>query len=159
MKVAINTTTFGQYDPAPLEQLKARSIEYSLNPHARTLRQEEVVYLAQGMDGLIAGTEPLNEDVLNQLSGLKVISRCGAGLDNVDLKAARNLGIQVFSTPTGPTLAVAELTVGVILNLLRKVNAMNSDLKNGQWKKQMGNLLYGKRVGIIGFGRIGQKVA
>jgi D-3-phosphoglycerate dehydrogenase len=65
----------------------------------------------------------------------------------------------VYNTPGGPTLAVAELTVGLVLNLLRRVGEMDAAVRRGQWEKLMGNLLCGKRVGVIGFGRIGQKVA
>jgi len=93
------------------------------------------------------------------LPKLKVISRCGAGLDNVDLKNAKELNIKVFSTPYGPTLAVAELTLGLMLDLLRKITVMDRELRTGVWKKQMGSLLKGKKVGILGCGRIGQKVA
>ncbi|MCX5713881.1 MAG: hydroxyacid dehydrogenase, partial [Candidatus Omnitrophica bacterium] len=69
------------------------------------------------------------------------------------------LGIAVFSTPDAPTIAVAELTVGLILNILRKITIMDSLVKAGKWEKMMGNLLNGKKIGIIGFGRIGKKVA
>jgi D-3-phosphoglycerate dehydrogenase len=94
---------------------------------------------------------------LEKLPLLKVISRCGVGMDNVDLEAAAQLNIKVFNTPFGPTLAVAELTVGLILDLLRKVTMMDREMRAGVWEKRMGKLLSGKRVGIIGFGRIGQK--
>ena len=77
----------------------------------------------------------------------------------VDLNTAKELGMGVFNTPSGPTLAVAELTIGLILTLLRKTQVMNAQMKQGVWQKQMGNLLYGKKAGIVGFGRIGQKVA
>ncbi len=159
MKITINTSSFGKYDSAPLDRLEAGHVAYTLNPYQRVLNEEEVIKLSKRADGIIAGTEPLNASVLKELSDLKVISRCGVGLDNVDLNAARDLGIEVFSTPSGPTTAVAELTVGVILDLLRKISLMNQELKSGAWKKRSGNLLYGKKVGIIGFGRIGQKVA
>ncbi len=75
------------------------------------------------------------------------------------MEAASLLGIKVFNTPYGPTQSVAELTVGLMLDLLRRVTAMDRDVRRGTWKKRMGNLLNGKRVGIIGFGKIGQKVA
>ncbi|MBL7074343.1 phosphoglycerate dehydrogenase [candidate division KSB1 bacterium] len=159
MNIAITTTSFGKYDSSPLARLKGAQIHYILNPYGRKLTKEEVLDMSKGVDGIIAGTEPLGEQVLRKLPRLKVISRCGAGMDNVDLDAAERLGIKVFNTPYGPTLAVAELTVGLILDLLRKVTLMDSELRAGVWNKRMGNLLYGKKVGIIGFGRIGQKVA
>ncbi len=159
MKITINTSSFGVHDPAPLNQLKKNKIECSLNPHKRVLTEDEIIDLAKGVDGIIAGTEPLNARVLHALPDLKVISRCGVGVDNVDLKTAKDLGIEVFTTPNGPTAAVGELTVGMILNLLRNISVMNQELKSGVWQKRFGNLLYGKRIGIIGFGRIGQKLA
>ena len=101
--------------------------------------------------------QSLDKGVLGKLPLLKVISRCGVGMDNVDLEVAAKLNIKVFNTPFGPTMAVAELTVGLILDLLRKTTLMDREIRAGIWKKHMGNLLCGKRVGIIGFGRIGQK--
>ncbi|MBU1084343.1 MAG: phosphoglycerate dehydrogenase, partial [Candidatus Omnitrophica bacterium] len=110
-------------------------------------------------DFLIAGTEQLSRDVLDSAKRLKAISRCGTGLDNVDLAAAEQNNIKVFNTPDAPTRAVAELTVGLILALIRHIPVMDRDIRGGVWKKRMGNLLEGKCVGIIGFGRIGRKTA
>ena len=156
--IFISTSSFGKEDAHPLEFCR-QGHQVSLNPHGRTLKSEELVVLAHQADALIAGTETLDRVTLEKLNRLKVISRCGVGLDNVDLEAAKERNIQVFSTPLGPTVAVAELTVGLILNLLRLVIPMDRDVREGLWKKRMGNLLKGKNVGILGFGRIGQKVA
>ena len=158
-KVFISTTSFGKPDPAPLEILKAAGLEVSLNPYGRKLTSEEVVELAANSEGLIAGTEPLDAQVLNKLKDLRVISRCGVGMDNIDLAAAERQGIKVFNTPNSPAIAVAELTMGLMLALLRHIPIMDRDIRAGKWQKRMGNLLLGKKVGIIGFGRIGQKVA
>lgn len=158
-KVAITTTSFGKYDNEPLDLLRRNGFETVLNPYGRKLKKEEVTNLCAGSVGIIAGTEILDASVMNNLPGLRVISRCGTGLDKVDLDATKKLGIKVFNTPDSPTLPVAELTVGLILNLLRKINRMDFALRQDRWEKLMGNLLYGKNVGIIGFGRIGKKVA
>jgi D-3-phosphoglycerate dehydrogenase len=131
-----------------------------MNPFKRKLCLEEALqFYAKDIDGVIAGTEDISDKMLEQAKNLKVISRCGAGIDNVDLDAVKRKNIQLYNTPDGPTLAVAELTVSLMLNLLRKVSNMDAALKAGRWDKLMGNLLYNKKVGIIGFGRIGQKVA
>lgn len=158
-KIAISTSSFGTYDSSPLDSCREYGYDIVLNPYGRKVVSDELIEIAADAVGLIAGTESINEGVMSRLPSLKVISRCGAGIDNVDLAAAEKLGIKVFNTPDGPTFAVAELTIGLMLNLLRKVNKMDQELKGGKWKKEMGNLLYGKKVGIIGFGRIGQKVA
>ncbi|MBU0753936.1 MAG: phosphoglycerate dehydrogenase, partial [Planctomycetes bacterium] len=109
--------------------------------------------------GVAAGTEALTAEIMDALPDLKVISRCGTGMDNVDLKAAAKRDIVVRNTPDGPTLAVAELTLAYALNLLRKVTQMDRELRSGVWKKRMGNTLRGKKLGLIGFGRIGKAVA
>jgi D-3-phosphoglycerate dehydrogenase len=158
-RIFISTTSYGKYDDAPLKALTDKGLDVKLNPHGRKMTVPECIEIYQDIEGLIAGTEPLTEEVMKSAKRLKVISRCGTGLDNVDLDSAKRLGIKVFNTPDAPTLPVAELTVGLILDLLRRVSRMDRDLKAGRWEKMMGNLLYGKKVGIIGFGRIGQKVA
>lgn len=157
-KIFISTSSFGKYDNSPLELCEEKGYEVVLNPHMRKVKPHELVKLARDAVGLIAGTEIITEEILSKLPHLKIISRCGVGVDNIDVDAAKKTGIKVFNTPNVPTLAVAELTVGLILNLLRKVNTMDALIKNGKWDKLMGNLLYGKKVGIIGFGHIGQKV-
>jgi D-3-phosphoglycerate dehydrogenase len=158
-KVFISTTSFGEFDSRPLQMLKEAGLEVQLNPYHRTLSKDESMSLGEQSEGLIAGTEALDEEVLRKLKYLRVISRCGAGLDNIDLEAAKRQGIQVFNTPGGPTIAVAELTVALILSLLRHIPRMDREMRHQTWQKRMGNLLQGKKVGIIGFGRIGQKVA
>ncbi len=171
MKIAITTSLFGKDNVKPVDILKNNGFEVILNPYGRTLKGNEIIELCEGATGIIAGTEILDVDTLECLTktypqssvlspqSLKVISRCGAGLDNVDVNVANRLGIKVFNTPDAPTLAVAELTVGLILDLLRKVSWMDREFRGGKWQKRMGNLLCGKKVGIKGFGRIGKKVA
>ena len=159
LKIAITTTSFGEYDELPLRLCKESGYEVIMNPYKRKIKSDELVELAKGSVGIIAGTESMTGDVLSRLSGLKVISRCGAGIENVDLDAARRLGVKVFNTPDAPTLAVAELTVGLMLSLLRRTREMDGGVRSGRWEKMMGNLLFGKKVGIAGYGRIGRKVA
>ena len=158
-KIAITTTSFGKYCKEPLRLLEKKGLEIIFNPFQRKLKSSEVVELCKNAIGVIAGTEKLDAATLEKLNKLKVISRCGAGIDNVDIDAAAKLNIKVYNTPDAPTLAVVELTMGLILNLLRKIEQMNTAIKNGRWEKLMGNLLYGKEVGIIGFGRIGSMLA
>jgi len=136
MKVGITTSSFAEFDNKPLQILKDSEFECVLNPYGRKLSSEELIKLICDCCGVVAGTELLNKEVLTKLPLLKVISRCGVGMDNVDLKAAEEFGIKVYNTPYGPTLAVAELTVSMILNLLRKTSFMDSQMRKGIWKKE-----------------------
>ena len=91
-------------------------------------------------------------------TNLKMISRVGIGLDNVDLIAARNRGIKVSYTPDAPAPAVAELTIGLIITLLRSVHVSNLQMHNGQWHRYFGKRIAEATIGIIGVGRIGSRV-
>jgi D-3-phosphoglycerate dehydrogenase len=83
----------------------------------------------------------------------------GVGMDNVDLEYAKLKNIVVVNTPDGPTRAVAELTLAMTLSLLRRIPQADAALKNKQWKKQTGNLILDKTIGVIGLGRIGRLVS
>jgi D-3-phosphoglycerate dehydrogenase len=132
----------------------------TFNPHGRKLTEGEVSdFLSAGVVGLIAGLEPLTRNVLQRATNLRVIARVGTGLDSIDLAAANELGIAVVNTPDATTDAVAELTLAHILNALRGVAAADRNIRAGSWSPFMGRLLKGKTVGIIGFGRIGRRVA
>ena len=157
-KVLIGPSTFGAADRAPLDRLQQAGAEVVPNPYGRKLSTDELRALLPGVVGLIAGLESLTREVLAR-SSLKVISRCGVGLSNVDLKAAEDLGITVRSTPDAPTAAVAELTIGALISLMRGLPQMDRDLHEGRWSKQVGVQLESKTVLLIGFGRIGRKVA
>lgn len=158
VKILTGTSSFGGYDTAPLKRLQSENFETILNPYKRKLTKDEVMELLPGISGLIAGLEPLDAEVLRQ-SELKVISRVGAGISNIDLDVAAQLGIKVCATPDAPTNAVAELTVAGILNCLRQIPAMDRDLHEGEWNRRNGYQLEGKTVLIVGYGRIGRRVA
>jgi len=157
-KILIAPSSFAALDKSPLKRLKQAGCEVIDNPFKRKLTKPEIIdLLSNDITGLIAGLEPLDRDVL-EASKLKVLSRCGAGMSNVDIEAAMHLGIKVFSTPFGPTNAVAELTIACILSLLRELPLMDKSLHDKRWEKRVGRELKGKKVAIIGFGRIGQRV-
>ena len=160
-KILITTSIFGKDDPAPLTLLQDAGYEAVVNPYRRKLTEDELLDLLLQFKpvGMIAGLEPITARVLEQAYGLKAVSRCGIGLDNVDLTAAARLGIAVTNTPDAPTQAVAELTIGLIFNLLRRISFVSGELAQGRWTKETGSLVRGKRVGIIGLGRIGKRVA
>ncbi|MDO8558735.1 MAG: NAD(P)-dependent oxidoreductase [bacterium] len=155
-KILITTSSFETKEA--LEKLRVQNFEVVLNPHKRKVTPEELRELLPGVIGLIAGTEKIDRGTMKN-SQLKVISRVGTGTDSIDLVAAEELGIAVRNTPDAPITAVAELTLGSLLSLLRRIHQMNHDLHIKTWDKKMGVQLAGKTVLIIGFGRIGKYLA
>lgn len=159
MKVLISPSSFGEISNKPILLLQQNGYTIVENIYHRKLTEEEVVELGQDCVGIIAGLEPLNSNVIDKLPNLKCISRVGVGMDNVDIEYANSKNIKVLNTPNGPTRAVAELTVGMIFSLLRRIPQADANMKKMIWKKETGNLLFEKKIGIIGLGRIGRMVA
>jgi D-3-phosphoglycerate dehydrogenase len=157
--VLLSVSSFGVADPAPRERLESSGLEIRDNPHGRRLKVAEISELIGDVDALIAGTEPLNAEVLGQAARLRVISRVGVGLESVDLNAALRQGIVVRNTPDAVTDPVAELALSGILNLLRHISRMDREMRAGEWNRRMGSLLRGRTVGIVGLGRIGRRLA
>ena len=131
-KILFTTSSFDLNNFAEIETLKSNGFELVLNPLKKRLNDVQIKNLLEvDVVGIVAGLEPLTEDVLRGAKGLKVISRCGIGLDNVDLKTASELGISVFNTPDAPTRAVAELTLSHILSLSRRIVEADRSVRAG----------------------------
>ena len=158
-KILTSPSSIGQISQEPFDLLKSNGYEIINNPFGRKLTEEETIELAKDCVGIVAGVESLNARVIDALPNLKCISRVGVGMDSVYIPHAESKGITVLNTPNGPTRAVAELTLGLTISLLRKIPNAHYDLKNRIWKKQTGNLLFEKKVGVLGLGRIGRMVA
>lgn len=158
-KVLTSPSSMGQVGSEPFDLLKEHGYEIINNPFGRKLTEDEVIELAKDCIGIVAGVEPLTPRVMDALPILRCISRVGVGMDSVDLDYAQKKGITVTNTPDGPTRGVAELTLALTLSLLRKIPQADANMKNRIWKKQIGNLFLGKKIGIIGLGRIGRTVA
>jgi len=138
--------------------LKAVGAEIQFNSTGRKLTESDLAAMVGATDIIIAGTEPITDRVLSKAGNLKLISRVGIGLDNVDLLTARARGIHVCYTPDAPSPAVAELTIGLMIDLLRLVHVANRKMHQGQWHRYFGRRLSEVTTGIIGIGRIGSKV-
>lgn len=159
-RIAITTSSFDVKSARRLGELEAAGFEIVSNPFGRRLTEAEAgSLLARDVVGVIAGVEPLTRGVLEAAQSLRIISRCGIGLDNVDLDAAREQGIRVVNTPDAPAAAVAELAIGLILDALRRISEADRSLRAGAWKPLMGKLLGAQTVGVVGYGRVGRRVA
>ena len=157
-KVLITTVPFGDKDRLPLELLESSNIDYVINPLGKKLTEDELAEMITDFDAIIAGTEQITAKVMDRATNLKMISRVGIGLDSVDLIAAKERGIKVSYTPDAPSPAVAELTMGLMLSLLRSIHVSNIELHEGEWKRFFGRRISEVTIGIIGVGRIGSRV-
>ena len=119
----------------------------------------ELIRLLPGCSGWLAGVEPIPADVLETALELKVISRNGTGIDNIDTQAAQRLGIEIMRAEGANARGVAELTLGVILDLIRSISFSDARMKRGSWERRKGLELQGRTLGLIGCGKIGQLVA
>ena len=107
-----------------------------------------------------SGTK-INKDILENSNNLKIIARCGVGVDNVDVEEATNKKIYVTNSPNANIISVAELTIGLIISAARKIHLSNNSLKDNKWdrNKFLGTELYQKQLGLIGFGKAAKEVA
>ena len=122
---------------------------------------DDLLKIISDYDALIVrGRTKVTASVMEAGSRLKVVGRAGVGVDNIDLEAAKSRNITVINSPTSTSLAVAELTFGLMLALAREIPRADMGMKQGKWlKKELEGIeLNGKTLGVIGFGRIGAEV-
>ena len=146
-------------DSPALNQLRSFAGTLVFNPNNRPLTEDELIPLLDGCDGCIAGLDPFNRTVIYSARTLKVISRYGAGVDNVDLAAAKERSITVCNTPGVNAEAVGDLAFGLMLCLARKLPLLDRSTREGKWDRSIGIELYQKTLGILGLGAVGKAVA
>jgi D-3-phosphoglycerate dehydrogenase len=155
----VTPTSYGKNDPRLKSEAEALVNSVVYNPTGKPLSSSEVVELIIGIDGYIAGLDTIDRSVIEKADRLKVISRYGVGVDNVDLQAAREKGIIVTNTPGANSASVAELALSLILALARQIPEAAQAVKQGKWPRLSGISLEGKTVGILGLGAIGKQLA
>jgi D-3-phosphoglycerate dehydrogenase len=149
-------------DPTAPEAI-ARMHEAGIEVDVRDdISAEELPQVLPAYDGMVVRSRTkVREPLIDQATNLKVIVRGGVGLDNIDVAYARAKGIAVLNTPAASSASVAELTIGYLFGLARHIPQATTSMKSGLWEKKRfkGTELAGKRLGLIGCGRIGQEVA
>ena len=158
LKVLVTTVPFGNKNMLPFELMASARLECIINPLNRKVTSDELAEMIRDIDILIAGTEIIDKNVFDRANKLKFISRVGIGLDGIDLSEAERKGVQVSYTPDAPAPAVAELTIGLMLSLLRNIHIANVQMHNGVWHRHFGRRIPEVTIGIIGAGRIGGRV-
>jgi D-3-phosphoglycerate dehydrogenase len=129
-----------------------------LNLEGKRFNKEELIEFIKDADGVIAGLEPMDEEVLSKCPNLKIISKYGVGLNNIDKEACKKRDIAIGWTGGVNKLSVAEMTLGYMLMLARNLYMTSNQLKVGVWNKDGGFELSGKTVGVIGVGFIGKEL-
>lgn len=147
-------------NPEALEELKAAP-NFDVTLKTGMDETELVKTIPEFHAAVVRGATKVTKNVIDAASNLELIVRAGIGLDNIDVKAAEEKGIQVANTPAATTISVAEHTFGLMLASVRNHGKANLSMKAHKWEKKLfsGTELFEKTLGIIGVGRIGQEVA
>ncbi len=157
-QVLVTPTSYGSMDPSLKSDLEAKVGKVIYNTTGKPLSSQQLQELLPGCQGMIAGLDEIDREALESAADLKIVARYGVGYNNVDLEAARRLGIIVSNTPGANAVAVAELTIALILDLLRPILPAVQGTRAGGWPRKKGFSLVGKTVGILGCGAIGKEV-
>ncbi|MFH0259615.1 phosphoglycerate dehydrogenase [Vibrio barjaei] len=129
-----------------------------INQPQRRFTQDELIAFLAKCDVAIVGLDKINDEVLSRVPKLKAISKYGVGLDNIDFEACRRHNVRVLHTQGVNKRSVSELALGCMLSLSRRIYVTSNELKAGDWNKQGGMQVTGKKVGIIGVGHIGKDI-
>ena len=157
--VLVTTRSFGREVPEPMERLKAEGctiLEWREGSGADPADLRTKVAQA---DAWIVAFHPIGRAVLEAAPRLRIIAKHGVGVDNIDIPAATERGVVVAIAPGANDQAVADLTLALLLALLRRIPEANASVRAGRWERFLGAGLAGKTVGILGLVRIGQGVA
>jgi D-3-phosphoglycerate dehydrogenase len=160
MKILVTPASFKQGASSDvMDRLGNFADELLFNTKGKPLTEDELIVMLKGCDGCIAGLDPFSRLVIESSDTLKVISRYGTGIDNVDIKAAKKKGITVCRTPGVNSQAVAELAITFMLCLIRQVPMLDRKTREGYWVRSVGGELHSKTLGILGLGAVGKKTA
>lgn len=159
LKVLITAKSFGKEGREPFDILERAGIKAVIRRKNEIWTEEELIGIIDEFDGIIVGADEVTRNVIEKAKKLRIISKHGVGVDNIDIGAATEKGIIVTAGLGSNTVAVAEFAVTLIMNLARNITISNNETKKGKWVRRIGSELKGKTVGIIGMGKIGKEVA
>ncbi|OZI34443.1 hydroxyacid dehydrogenase [Bordetella genomosp. 10] len=146
--------------PAGVDLLRAAGARVIYLPDADDVQGVRDILAAEPVDAVISRTVALDAQAIAACPTLKVVSKHGVGVSNIDVAACTARGIPVYMTPGANAQSVAELTLGLMLAAARRINWMDGELRAGRWSRAQDGLeLHGRALGLVGFGQVGQRVA
>ena len=165
MKKRFNVLVTRRLHTSALDELK-KKCNVSLHTGKIPIPKKNLIDKIKNMDGLVCHPyDTIDKEVIKNSKNLKVISTFSVGFDHIDVNFAKSQGIKIGYTPEVLTNATAELTIGLILDVLRRISEGDRIIRNKKWNQIFGAYDYtgtevsGKTIGIIGMGRIGREVA
>ena len=158
-KILVTPRAFAKSGMAGIEKMRNEGWDVHVNETGKSYTHEEFLNLAKDVDGIIIGVDTADKEMMDQCPNLKAIAKYGVGVDNIDLEAAKEKGIKISRAIGCNSLSVAEHAMSFVFALSKNIYKATKNVKEGGWDKIYGFELYGKTIGIIGFGNIGKHVA
>lgn len=156
-RVLVSNIGFGNASPESLKTLQNLG-SVILNNEGIRFGEQDFIKRITDTQILIAGTEKITKNVLTHATNLKLIARVGVGVDNIDLDCAKKKMISISYTPDAPSEAVPEFTISLILNLLKGIHISDRKMHEKTWHRPMGRMLSSMKIGVVGAGKIGNRV-
>jgi D-3-phosphoglycerate dehydrogenase len=157
MKIAVITPLFSRSTEL-MQTLTSTFSEVKHNADNTLKTKADLIAFLQDVDGAIVGREKIDDEILSACPKLKILSRYGVGLDNLDLEAMKKRGVELGWTGGTNSNSVAEITLSFMLSLIRNLHVATTLLKQHTWKVNGGSELSGKTIGLFGFGNIAKRV-
>jgi len=162
MKILITPRSFASISKKPMEMLEEKGYEIKKNESGKPLNNKKLLILIDDVDGIIIGIDDLNAGIIKQAHNLKVISKYGVGVDNIDIEAATEYGIIVANVPDFCIDEVSTHAMALILACARGIILLDSKIKEKKWDFTLAKPLFrthGKILGLFGLGNIARAVA
>ncbi len=157
--VLITSPTFGIFAQEPVELLERGGCELSRLPPGKKATEGLIAHHAGDSHAIIVGFEPIGKKVFDAARKLKVVSKHGVGVDNVNLAEATRRGVVVANAPGTNNDAVADFSFALMFSIARRIPYLDRTTKGGEWKRVVGSELWAKCLGVVGLGAIGRMVA
>ena len=157
-KILVTPRSLTKEGHPALDLLTQAGFEVVFSTPGKQPEEEELLRLLPGCIGMLAGVEKISANALDAAKDLKVISRNGTGIDNIDLAAAERLNIKILRAEGANARGVAELTIGLMFAAIRALPYSDAQMKAGKWSRKKGIEIAGRTLGLVGCGKIGKLV-